>query len=366
MFVLSLFASERTVQTNYNTKQIPFLTWEVFAILLIFTVVFGCRYNVGVDYFNYEYYFKHEPSSDSRIEFLFAFLTSCIRNIGFPKEVYFSLWVFLQLFFLLYTFKNKRELMPYLIFAFICGQYFLLWMNVIRQDLATCIFIYSTKYIKEGKFFKYLFWIVVASGFHITALALIVFYPIFKFKKDYFKSITLQLILLFMASYVYLQGINLLGDDLDYYLTILLNGTSYDHYAQQLGYFEQRTADAYLGASFITGFLIDFFLIVFSKSLKKYFNSDMFLIFYNLYFLGNILGLFLGQSILFLRPVRYLRYFELVVVSYLMYYLYKNFRKKIICASSLLLIIISYLYQFSTIFRIGDEALYLYQSSLFH
>lgn len=338
----------------------PFLTPEIFAAIFLFTVVFGLRYNVGIDFENYLYYYEN-PQDGKADEFLFSGITSLFRYLHCPSWVAFSLWACLQFTFLLYAFKDERRLHPFLMLSFICGQYFLLWMNVIRQDLATCIFIFSITFIEKRKFLSYLFWVFIAFGFHKTAIALLVFYPVFQLRKDYTGHPFIQEILLFGAAFVYIRNINLF-EGLDSLLSAVLMGTNFEGYAY--GAIGNTTTESVVGVSFLSSFLIDVAIIAFSDKLKKYYRSDNLLIFYNLYFLGALLGLICGHSFILLRPVRYLRFFKLVVSPYLLYYLYVKSKNKLNLLS-LAAVLLMYVLQYVAIFLYDAESMYQYHSILF-
>lgn len=61
------------------------------------------------------------------------------------------------------------------LFAVLTGFYFYS-MNGIRQWIALSVFLYSIKYIREARFFRYMFWIAAASTVHFSAL---IFIPVY-------------------------------------------------------------------------------------------------------------------------------------------------------------------------------------------
>ncbi len=356
LFSCAFIASFRTEPRRNNVVQ--FITWEILLMLIVFTLVFGLRYNVGIDYPNYEYIYRHPDDRDD-LGFLFEGLTNLLVIIDAPPYVFFSLLAFLQFFFLLYSFKNERYLLPFLIVVFICGQYFLLWMNVIRQDLATCIFIFSIKFINEGNFKKYLFWIIVATGFHHTAIVLLLFYPIFRYKADYTIKIPIlfQLSALLLCSFIYATNQNLMGE-MDELLSLYLADTEFEEYSH--GAIFNTTQDSVLGFSFFSAFIIDMLIISYSNQLKDYYHSERFAVFYNLYLVGALLGLLLGNSFILLRPVRYFRFFKLVIAPYLLFYLFKQRNEQIWYRYSYYTILFMYLLQYVAIFFYSSDAMYEY------
>lgn len=361
LWLLAFVASNRVVTCQGNIDEIPFFTWEIIVSLALFTFVFGFRYDVGIDYVNYEYYYLFPEGSDAD-EYLYCWVSKALSAIGAPTEFFFSFWVFLQFFFLLYAFKEHRYLYPYLILVFIFGQYFLLWMNVIRQDLAFCIFLFSIKYIVERKFWMFFLLLFIAFGIHKSAILLIIFYPIFIYNEDYTKKLKIwvQLSLLLMCAFIYASNFNILGD-IDTLLDLYLGGTDYERYSK--GAIEQTTTDSVVGISFLSNLVIDIIVILYSNKLKEYYSSKYFLIFYNLYFIGALLGLLFGNSFILLRPVRYFRFYKLAIVPYLLYYLYQN-KEEYTRFISYCGLLFMYVLQYVAIFFTSPDSKYQYHNIL--
>ena len=146
MILCGLWASYRERCTpTYGYHKLSFLYPEVLLLLFPFAIIFGCRYNVGVDYPHYlEDYLW---GADRDFEPIFAWVNDNMSSLGIHYAYFFSLWAFIQVFFIFYTFKNQRYLFPYIAFFLIIGSYYLSMMNIIRQQLAACIFLYSFLYV---------------------------------------------------------------------------------------------------------------------------------------------------------------------------------------------------------------------------
>lgn len=287
-------------------------------MLLVFTFVFGLRYNVGIDYENYLYALKHHEYEE--LEFIFRWVSKFFTIFELPTWLYFSLWAFIQFFFFLFAFKDEKKIYPYLVIVLFLGQYFMLWMNVIRQDTATCIVMCMISYLIIKDYKKYILLACVALGFHTSSLMMTLCLLAFIWKKDYLKiPIIVQLALLLVSFYVFASNINVLGD-IDLLLNVYLSDTTYDKYSY--GAILNTTEENVIGGTLYVNTLIDVLCIAYSEKMKKFYNNDKFTICYNLYFIGAILGLLFGFSFILLRPVRYFRFFKLVIVAYLLNYLH--------------------------------------------
>lgn len=336
-------------------RYIPCWTWEMIFSVLLFSMVFGFRNNVGIDFSNYVN--DIQTGEYERYEYIVRGLINALLATGIPIWVFFWICACLQISLLLFSFRRERYLLPFVIFVLICGQYFLLWMNVIRQDIATCIFICTIPLIRDKKFWPFLLCIVIACGFHKTSIGLIIFYFLFQLKKDYTKHVWLEEAILFLSAFFFITNKNLLGN-VDELLAPLLISIGMEGYA--FGAIQNSTTVNVLGFTFLAEFSVDFLIVAFSEKMKRFYKSDKFVICYNLYFLGAILGLLLGFSYILLRPVRYLRFFKLVVAPYFLYYLWKT-SGKTMHFMWLLVAVALYLLLFAAIFRYGPEACYQFK-----
>lgn len=351
MFTFALCLKDNKVAILNNRK--IFKRWDII-MALVFAVVFGIRYNVGVDYEAYKIIYQFQYIET--VEYLFKYLTKLLYGAGFDVAFYFGLWAFGQIYFLLKSFKDEKYIYPSLIFTLFAGQYFLLWMNVIRQDLAACIFIYSITFIVNRNLLKYLICIVLAFGLHKSAIMLLMFYPLFQFKKNIFNNIYVQFGLLVISVFMAFNSapiMNLIDSHFEQFTSLL----GYDNYT--MNGIEKRNRGFVVGFSFTIGLIIDFFIILNSKKMKEFYKNDRFFCFYDLYFVGICLNYILAESFILLRPVRYFRFFKMIISAYLIYYLHKN-RSLRFNMMSLILILVCYFVLYALIFKASKDSMYIY------
>lgn len=324
MMLYGIMASKRAALLP--NQAVPFFTSEVWLMLLTFALVFGMRYDVGIDYMNYLNSYRTGYDVE-RTEWLFRKFIVLLSHNRVHYAFYFGAIAFSQILFFLLAFKNERFLFPYLIFVLFAGQYCFLWMNVMRQDIAACIFIYAVRYIDEKKFWRYLLWCVIAFLIHKTAIILVLLYPLLKSGRDYFKRGDIQLLILFIFIILHFSSfnLNLVLSPLIRFVAELLN---YDKIYIERLFAELQLSEVSIkrntGIGFILLALVDVIVVLYSTKLKSFFNTKRFTIMYNLYFAGTIIQIFLAEFMILSRPFRYFRYFKLIVVAYLLYYLYNN------------------------------------------
>ena len=321
--ITSQNASKYATTYGSTINQPSFSRFETIFPLVIFAIVFGMRYDVGVDHLSYleNYIWQID---NPKFELIFSWITKICRSLNFHYSIYFAILAFIQVFFFFYAFKDERYLFPFLVLFLFANGEWLNWMNIIRQSIAMCIWIYSIKFIEKKKFWLYLFWCIIAFFFHRSAIILIISYPILRNGKDYFKSIPLQLLLLaaaFAIKNIFFDIILKFSSIVDFYISLL--GTNIYEY----GYNIDRLLESFgeqkgTGVAYIFKIIVNVIIILYSTKLKKFFNSKRFNIIYFFYFFGLItLYMFPIGAISFTRPFRYFYIFQTIMLAYFAYYL---------------------------------------------
>ncbi len=171
---------------------------------LIFVFTAGFRFEIGTDYFSYQDIFNKtnrlgeitslNTISEVPAEPLYLLLNSLFKTLNLNLNLMFlciSIFTSTLLFNSLSQYLGRYKflaLVTYFSFVF-----FTLDMSGIRQSIAVSIFFFSFRFIISKSFPKFLFSILIASLFHISALFCIIFYSLFTRK---FKSVNFILILI--------------------------------------------------------------------------------------------------------------------------------------------------------------------------
>ena len=355
--LLSMMTWAAVSSRNFNVSKKSTLSYADWFAIIIFAVIFGIRYNVGIDYANYtNLYFS---SDFERTEFLFRAISELLCKNDVHIVIFFTLWAFLQIFFVYQAFKQQKWIYPFLLFTLFCGQYFLLWMNVIRQDIAACIFIFSISYVADKKIIKYLVCCFIALGFHKSAAILFLVYPLFQIKKEYFKNRILQLFILFFAIIfgVYEGG---LIQILDSAISLFMTTFGYEGYG--FGGIEGSLQKISVGSTFLTRLIINIITVLYSKKVKSFFsNKDTrIFIFYDLFFFGIVMNYLLSESFILLRIVRYFNFFGFIITAYLLYYLYKNYKQSHLNKLTFWGMIVLYVFHYMLLFTYSADTCYMY------
>lgn len=253
-------------------------------MLLSFAVVFGMRYDVGEDHLGYlDGYIN--PFLHKEYEPLFALIRDTLSNAGVHPIVFFAVCAFIQVFCLFYFMKDCKFLYPALIVSLFMGQFFIHWMNGIRQDIAGCIFLCAITCVIDKRIVGFFALVLISVGFHYSAVILFPFYFLYLKKDHYFNSINVQYLLLFVVSYVAIYNVDLLTNinDTIFYLATL---SGYEMYTEDVLY---RFADiTKTGVSMYVFILLDLIIVSYCKKMKCYYYGRKFNIIYDLYFFGTL------------------------------------------------------------------------------
>jgi hypothetical protein len=169
-----------------------------FLVILIPSIL---RYDVGPDYSNYVYLFKHlyedTVSGSKELSFYlisYPFLFSA-KGYIYIIGVYF----FISLL-LLYRFSPKGQL-HYTVFFFMTLPIgYFTFDDQMRQALAMVIVMYALRYAERDNFMKYLLLTLLAAAMHYSALVVLPFYFVRKMKVEL--GISLIVIGLFFVLFI--------------------------------------------------------------------------------------------------------------------------------------------------------------------
>lgn len=338
-------------------KDLSFNYIEVWIPILLFTFIFGCRYDVGRDQLTYLKWYNEGVAEEK--EFLWKYTANILSGLGVHYAVYFSIWAFLQVFLLYYTIKNYRFLFPYVAFYLIVGSFFLSMMNTIRFSVVACVFFYATKYITNRQFLKYCLCILVSTLIHKTSIVLLVFYPIFAYKTDWF-TIKSQIIILAGALILWFNkelALNLLTYVFNFFIEHFNYQAKY-HYAvgERLGtlVFEQG---AKFGRNTGLGDYILLFrgivIMYFQQAMRKKYHSALFNMSYALWFVDFVGGFIVGKSYVLGRPLLFLAPFKMLTLAYFTHFCF--FSKKLTEQMCGVVFILMHLALFINIISMGES-----------
>ena len=198
-FVMFCFSwtqvGNNSMSKNYYQKKYI----SLFIICLIFGLIFGMRWDVGTDNLEYLYIYINNLTDNYKTEFIFKFFNDICYDNNIHYSIYFGIFAFIQLFLVLFALRKQPFVWPFIIISLFGGNFFWDWMNGMRQEMASCIMFLGANFIINRKLGYFLICLLIAFGFHKSALMLIFLYPLFKTGKAYVPSFYIQLFLFIIA-----------------------------------------------------------------------------------------------------------------------------------------------------------------------
>lgn len=357
--VYTLLALLMCLGAYYSKRDVPMAKLWGWMPIVLFTLVFGLRYGVGVDYNNYVEIYEETASYNSffsmweneRYEAGFIILLYVCHLVHAPVFVLFSIIAFIQIFLLYKAFKDEGDILVFLYATFIfTGFCMFSFMNIMRHEIAFCIFMYSLRYIRDNKPAKYWLCCLFAFAFHRSAILLFPLYFIWRRRKGIFNSWYIELAAVlgcFLVSFV-LSWQNLL-----HYFDTIVTLLGYENYLEIA---EDMTVNSKLGITRLLNLFVTCIIILNSKWIKSYYNSALFNILYDLYIVGVCLGYIFMGSMMFQRIILYASHTHFIVLAYALCYFYKtrekNSAQMLRYAVLALFIVVSYS---SFIFHVKDN-----------
>jgi hypothetical protein len=274
----------------------------IFVVFLILLV--GLRYNVGTDWYEYEalyYQLNYQNLVQSKLGFLFSLVLVLFKSIGL-NFIAFSFVLFsVSLLLFERTINSFSKNYFFSFFLYLNTVFLIFHINGIRQGLALSIIFYSIKYIFNNKKNKFLFSVLFASFFHLSA---ILFLPIYWLKKIEITKSRLFAIFIICLLTIHFNPFSVLVENIAVYLNI----KNVVYYINNELFNPINLFDIQVLSRLIV-FLI---ILLFFKNIKK--NPYLFILF-KIYLLGFITYSFFSfnQDISY-RLAFYFKMFEIILL----------------------------------------------------
>lgn len=353
-----------------NGKQIVNMQpkYAMFLLLLVYILIVGFRYQVGVDYLNYESWYNIYCKTDKfPVEGQdrgYLLLNYIAKLLGMPFTFINIILTFLIILPVSKSLKFAKFLYP-LFFFFYFTIIFNESLNVMRQVAAFFLWFYAyCLYFKKSNK-KKIFSIALLGFFiHKSSILSLIWLPFIKLDLFKNKYITLGILLLscVLGSVFYSDFKNIMMAGAG-----LMGGNIADYNdSWRMQQFElYSAANQGEGIAKNLYLVIDFFLILSSTQLKTVYNKYHFSFFYNLFVIGEILTPIVSANTIFLRVNYYFSLHKIIVMSFYCHYLW-NSKKHLIIKKSLLFSIL-FIYFFLHIRHIiNNDAINHYQSVFFN
>ena len=350
-------ANSKLHQEIFRNKYVDILIQEFIPILLL-TITLGLRYNVGVDYLSYKNIYEYPDSSFdfsvSHIEPLYYFFNYFFYRLGFPYYALVCFVIFVQFYLFFHSFKPYPTIRQNsFVFLFITGTLFL-FLNGQRQGLSFFVILFSLKYIYNRNLGKYLFFVIIASGFHYTSLMFIPLYFVYNLKRGIFDNLYIQLsifiLCLLLQTYLF---------DIIYNIILSISPAKYLRYGDRIIDWKM---DLGTGYALLLSYLMNIItMFLFNWKIERKTNS-VFLFVYRVWLIGTYLEMIFVGNMLLTRLTLCLTALKIILLPYIIGNVRKeSIRKEFLQFILLLILLLSYLVYFLFLIKNGSSLCSPYQ-----
>lgn len=306
-------------------KESRFARVYEFLILTFFTLIEGLRWGRGIDYNGY--YFRYQDIINGRAEWgdedpLMIVFCRFLGEMGISYQGFIIMCSFILIVSGLHLLKNDRRILFLSLPIF--ATYMIVAENLLRWYLGFSFLMIGISFLIKKRFLHYLFFSIVACGFHLGLLLVVpLFMLLFQLKHVLLKP--------FYACLVYFVLLQMFQTDfmaeLVPYAEMLKGVGRYDYYAQSAEKWLTGSNHVALMVTFQES-LRNFFLIVYGYIVLQRRRSHMILYFYNLMLFGLVLYPVMNVIELLERYNQLFIFFQVFIAGYCIYDIVLRIRKK--------------------------------------
>lgn len=292
----------------------------VFSIILVYVVIVGFRYNVGVDYKNYlgwyNIYFRTGKYPVKDMDSSFLFINYVVKELNIHFSFIFCFLAYILIYAILRGVRYMKFLYAFFFFTIIFNES----MNVMRQIAAFFLCFCSFSLYFEGNKKRSLIIGIMAVLTHKSSLAALAWIPFLKI--DAFKN---RKITAFFLVVTFLMGISLY----DYLKVVFVFvapffGNRLGGYADEwsMEQFEEHTAAASgEGIAVVIYLFINLLIVRYSTKLRQIYKDYHFSFYYNIFIIGQMLNHICSLNTIFIRANYCFSLYNIVVLSFFCHYL---------------------------------------------
>ncbi len=308
-------------------KKISFMslfTKSYFVIpIFIFCFFAAVRFRVGVDCESYKNIFYSinqigESNRKTEIEFLYILLSKITYSITHSHYLLFFILAFLEIGLYYIALAKERHALIFLgLTIMITGHYWSL-MNGVRQNIAACAFVAMIPWLLNRKWYYFIAGTLLASTMHRSALLLLPLGVFAYLCKDIKLNKYLQLVILGISFLLMNKFDNIFSES----LIIFASEAGYSE-TEITSYTNTEATEYTFGFRMILRYVVFGITIIYSGKMYQLYKSRFFNIMYLLFFIGICLSLIFYNNFTIHRLLYYFMCFTPIIISYLIFYLWK-------------------------------------------
>ena len=292
--------------------------------IFIFCLFAAVRFQVGVDCETYKniFYDINRIGASSRgeeVEAAYIFLSKFTYSITQSHYLLFFILAFLQIGLYYIALQKERQALVFFgVSLMLTGHYWSL-MNGMRQNIAACAFVAMIPFIIKRKWLYFIAGTMLATTMHRSALLLLPIGIIAYLLRNKIPNKYLQFAILAVSFALMNKLDNVFSEN----LMAFAGEAGYNE--DEIATYTELEATTYkFGLRMYLLYGVYCIAIFFSGKMYKLFNSKTFNAMYNLFFIAICLTLIFYNNFTINRIIYYFTCFNCVIVSYLMFFLWKS------------------------------------------
>ena len=303
----------------YLNSKIP-KNLPIILVIVLISLVIGCRYQVGTDWDSYREFYEYVKKYGlsgmggyADFEPIYYILNWLISLLGLPYQALFAIVMMIHLFLLYNLLSKYPSVLPFGLFFYVTFV-FTTTLNIQRQTLAFCIFLFSLRYFVRGSFIKYFLCILIAIGFHYSS-AILLFAYLLRFNLFKILNNRFWVFCMYFASFLLF---NYLLDLLYYLFDSILSFDKYTRNLQMVGDWNMEVGS---GLGILATYIIDCLIIIYSTKLSSLYKEYHFNLLFRLFIVGVLFSNIVGIDVFLSRVPFALESLRFLMLSFLVYYL---------------------------------------------
>ncbi|MBR1882704.1 MAG: EpsG family protein, partial [Muribaculaceae bacterium] len=170
---------EQRIILQGNSKGLPFSSWEIWVIIVMFALIAGFRNYSSADmmmYHNQYTIYGIWGYFTRQLELGFSQVIVLFSSLGLHYYVFSVFWSAIEITLILYALRHKKQLYPWILFYVMCGPFFTYWMDQMRQIVVACVLLAMTPLIVKRRFWPFLMISLLCMFIHRSAWMMIPLY----------------------------------------------------------------------------------------------------------------------------------------------------------------------------------------------
>lgn len=294
--------------------------------IIIISLIVGFRYLVGTDWESYHFLYNQALADflsvgnifTSTMEPLYIVLNLVLAFFQVPYQMFFAVVMMIHLCLLYKSFKDYVWLLPLGLFFYFTSV-FTTSLNIQRQTMSFCVFLFATNYYRNGNAVKYVLSIFIAISMHYSSIILLSIYLLRSKVFSFLDNRCIDILLYAISFFLFEHILNIINSILTTYVTNA-------KYLSNMALLGNADMEVNSGLGILIFHFLDLLIILYSRKMSIYFEQIHFKYLYRAFLLGVIFANVFGNDVFLSRVPFALENLRFLMLAFLVYYLFAHKR----------------------------------------